>query len=43
MFRFAFLAQLVAVTLGAIGPIGNVHIANQVIQPDGFSRSYVSP
>ncbi|TEB23093.1 laccase 2 precursor [Coprinellus micaceus] len=41
MLRFVFLAQLVAAALGAIGPIGNVHIANQVIQPDGFSRSAV--
>jgi iron transport multicopper oxidase len=42
MFRFVVLSHLVAAALGAIGPIANVHVANKVIQPDGFSRSYVS-
>ena len=35
------LAQLSAIAL-AIGPNSNLHIANQAISPDGFSRSCVS-
>ena len=35
----AFVAQLAAVALAALPPIANVHIANKVIEPDGFSRS----
>ncbi|TEB23091.1 yellow laccase [Coprinellus micaceus] len=38
---FASVAQLAAVALAAILPIGNLHIANKVIEPDGFSRSAV--
>ncbi|KAJ2916727.1 hypothetical protein MD484_g3720, partial [Candolleomyces efflorescens] len=34
------LAQLAAIAL-AIGPNSNLHIANQAISPDGFSRSAV--
>ncbi|RXW16493.1 hypothetical protein EST38_g9361 [Candolleomyces aberdarensis] len=37
----SFLTQLLSVALGAIGPNSNLHIANQVISPDGFSRSAV--
>ncbi|KAF5326107.1 hypothetical protein D9611_000581 [Ephemerocybe angulata] len=36
-----FLFQLVVVALAAIGPVADVHIANKIIQPDGFSRSAV--
>ncbi|KAF6749971.1 laccase 2 precursor [Ephemerocybe angulata] len=35
------LSQFVAAALGAIGPVANVHIANQNVQPDGFTRSAV--
>jgi hypothetical protein len=33
------LAQLLPLTLAAIGPVADLYIANQAIAPDGFSRS----
>ncbi|KAH6869607.1 laccase 2 precursor [Coprinopsis sp. MPI-PUGE-AT-0042] len=35
------LSQLLPLVLGAIGPTTDLYIANQVIAPDGFSRSAV--
>ncbi|RXW15277.1 hypothetical protein EST38_g10573 [Candolleomyces aberdarensis] len=35
------LCQFATLALGAIGPVATVHIANQNISPDGFSRSAV--
>jgi hypothetical protein len=33
------LSQFAILAFGAIGPVATVHIANQNISPDGFSRS----
>ncbi|KAH6899593.1 laccase 2 precursor [Coprinopsis sp. MPI-PUGE-AT-0042] len=35
------LAQLFPLALAAIGPVADLYIANQAIEPDGFSRSAV--
>ncbi|KAH6899529.1 laccase 2 precursor [Coprinopsis sp. MPI-PUGE-AT-0042] len=35
------LAQLLPLAFAAIGPVADLYIANQVIAPDGFSRSSV--
>ena len=36
------VARLSVVALGAIGPVADLHVANMIIAPDGFNRSYVS-
>ncbi|KAF5341120.1 hypothetical protein D9611_006006 [Ephemerocybe angulata] len=41
MLLLGVLSQLAAVALGAIGPSAILHIANQNIAPDGFTRSAV--
>lgn len=37
----ALLSLAVQVSLAAIGPVTNLTIANRIIAPDGYSRSYV--
>ena len=36
-----FTVTLLQTVSASIGPIANVHIVNNYIQPDGFNRSYV--
>ncbi|KAJ3929520.1 MAG: laccase lcc6 [Lentinula lateritia] len=35
------IAQLIGMALAAIGPVTDLHVVNNFIQPDGFNRSYI--
>ena len=39
----AFALSFLSVAYGSIGPSANLYIENDVVSPDGFSRSYVNP
>lgn len=41
MLKLVLLAQLAGVALAAVGPTASITVANAVISPDGFERSWV--